>query len=108
MVLIGKCDLLFDVTYFFGSNPSNTYFYQEEDFETAQSMVKLCRQVAEHRGDILIVTHLEKTVEEALSDEGFLVNKDYFFFPALKSAFGQLLARIGSAALQNTPAPDSG
>ena len=102
MVLIGKCDLLFDVTYFFGSNPSNTYFYQEKDFETAQSMVKLCRQVAEHRGDILIVTHLEKTVEEALSDEGFLVNKDYFFFPALKSAFGQLLARQGCSAEEAT------
>ncbi len=98
MVLIGKCDLLFDVTYFFGSNPSNTYFHQEEDFETAQSLATLSRQVAEHRGDVLIVTHLEKTVQEALSVEGFLVNKDYFFFPALKSAFGQFLARQGCSA----------
>lgn len=50
MVLIGKYDLLFDVTYFFGNNPSNTYFHREEDFETAQSLAILSRQVTEHRG----------------------------------------------------------
>lgn len=98
MVLIGKGDLLFDITYFFGSNLLNMYLPQEEDFDNTQSLEALSREVVEHKGDILIVTHLEKNVEEFLSAGGFLVNKDYFFFPALKPAFGKNLARQGCSA----------
>ena len=98
MILIGKRELLFDITYFFGNHPVNRYFCQDEDFNTAHSLATLMDQVGQHQGNIVIITHLEEIVEKALLAEGFQVNSDYFFFSALRQAFVQAVTRQGCCA----------
>lgn len=55
MILIGKRELLFDITYFFGNHPVNRYFCQDEDFNTAHSLATLMDQVGQHQGNIVII-----------------------------------------------------
>lgn len=91
MILIGRSQLLFDITYIFGKQSKNKYVALPKDYTEKEEFCALLEYVKAYPGEVLVLTHSQERFEHFFLEHQLLLGIHYFFFDSLKRPYFELL-----------------
>lgn len=93
MILIGRSQQLFDVTYIFGKQSKNKYINLPKDCSEGEEFIAVLECIKTYPGEVLVLTQSQERFERLLHEHHLLLDVHYFFFDSLKLPYFELLSK---------------